>query len=129
MGGGQGQWTLRLKERGGKHGVALLAATRNCTGVFHLTSPYTVDCVLDPQANGKVFLKKIREIEVGQAYLKQEISKLVPPTSGGCGSSAEQRRSQSVSPHRGKPPHLSSLSSPSLVRQFFGGLEGGDIFS
>ncbi|KAL6638135.1 hypothetical protein ACP70R_025707 [Stipagrostis hirtigluma subsp. patula] len=31
-------------------GAALLAATRGCSGVFHLASPCTVDRVLDPQS-------------------------------------------------------------------------------
>ncbi|KAG8093113.1 hypothetical protein GUJ93_ZPchr0012g20790 [Zizania palustris] len=77
------------------------------------------------EASGEALLKKIQELEVGQAQLKQEMSKLVPPAGGGCGSSAERRRSQSVSPRRGKPPHPSSSPSLSPARRLSGGLEGG----
>ncbi|XP_062201959.1 uncharacterized protein LOC133904456 [Phragmites australis] len=48
------------------------------------------------ESSGEELLKKIRELEVGQAQLKQEMSKLIP----GVG---ERRRSQSVSPRRGAP--------------------------
>lgn len=59
------------------------------------------------EASGEELLKKIRELEVGQAQLKQEMSKL-----GGAAAAAERRRSQSVSPRRGAappPPHQPPL--------------------
>ncbi|KAG2621470.1 hypothetical protein PVAP13_3NG241000 [Panicum virgatum] len=65
-------------------------------------------------------LKKIRELEVGQAQLKQEMSKLIP----GVG---ERRRSQSVSPRRGvpvPPPPPPSKGTPP-GRRLSGGFEGG----
>ena len=52
------------------------------------------------ESSGEELLKKIRQLEVGQAQLKQEMSKFaLPPTGGG----GERRRSQSVSPSRGAP--------------------------
>ncbi|KAG8048968.1 hypothetical protein GUJ93_ZPchr0009g802 [Zizania palustris] len=77
------------------------------------------------EASGEELLKKIRELEVGQAQLKQEMSKLVPPAGsggGGGGGSAERRRSQSVSPRRGKPPQP---PSPWPASRLSGGFEGG----
>ncbi|KAG2629977.1 hypothetical protein PVAP13_3KG513600 [Panicum virgatum] len=65
-------------------------------------------------------LKKIRELEVGQAQLKQEMSKLIP----GVG---ERRRSQPVSPRRGvpvPPPPPPSKGTPP-GRRPSGGVEGG----
>ncbi|RLN01048.1 dual specificity protein kinase shkD isoform X2 [Panicum miliaceum] len=65
-------------------------------------------------------LRKIRELEVGQAQLKQEMSKLIP----GVG---ERRRSQSVSPRRGvsvPPPPPPSKGTPPW-RRLSGGIEGG----
>ena len=65
-------------------------------------------------------LKKIRELEVGQAQLKQEMSKLIP----GVG---ERRRSQPVSPRRGvpvPPPPPPSKGTPP-GRPPSGGFEGG----
>ncbi|VAI28354.1 unnamed protein product [Triticum turgidum subsp. durum] len=45
------------------------------------------------ESSGEELLKKIRQLEVGQAQLKQEMSKFaLPPTGGG----GERRRSQSV---------------------------------
>uniref|UniRef100_A0A0E0FD96 non-specific serine/threonine protein kinase n=1 Tax=Oryza meridionalis TaxID=40149 RepID=A0A0E0FD96_9ORYZ len=74
------------------------------------------------EASGEELLKKIRELEVGQAQLKQEMSKL-----GSAAAAAERRRSQSVSPRRGAalphPPPLPSSSSP--ARRLSGGFEGG----
>ncbi|PKA51559.1 Serine/threonine-protein kinase EDR1 [Apostasia shenzhenica] len=46
-------------------------------------------------------LKKIQELEVGHAMLKQEMSKLLPGS--GSGSGGERRRSHSVSPQRTTP--------------------------
>ncbi|KAL5225145.1 hypothetical protein ABZP36_011784 [Zizania latifolia] len=77
------------------------------------------------EASGEELLKKIRELEVGQAQLKQEMSKLVPPAGSGGGSSAERRHSQSVSPRRGKPPHPAPSPSPSPAGLLSGGFEGG----
>ncbi len=71
------------------------------------------------EASGEELLKKIRELEVGQAQLKQEMSKL-----GGAAAAAERRRSQSVSPRRGAappPPH----QPPLPARRLSGGFEGG----
>ncbi|RLN28217.1 dual specificity protein kinase shkD isoform X2 [Panicum miliaceum] len=62
-------------------------------------------------------LKKIRELEVGQAQLKQDMSKLIP----GVG---ERRRSQSVSPRRGVPVPPPSKGTPP-GRRLSGGFEGG----
>ncbi|KAF0887553.1 hypothetical protein E2562_002278 [Oryza meyeriana var. granulata] len=76
------------------------------------------------EASGEELLKKIRELEVGQAQLKQEMSKLIPTAGGGGGGAAERRRSQSVSPRRGaQPPHPPPLPSP--ARRLSGGFEGG----
>jgi hypothetical protein len=60
------------------------------------------------ESSGEELLKKIRKLEVGQAQLKQEMSKFIP-------SGAERRRSQSVSPRRGMPP----------ARRLSEGFEGG----
>ncbi|KAL5219038.1 hypothetical protein ABZP36_019722 [Zizania latifolia] len=46
---GAGEGRLRIFPGDLLDGAALLAATRGCTGVFHLASPCTVDRVLDPQ--------------------------------------------------------------------------------
>ncbi|KAF8667610.1 hypothetical protein HU200_052814 [Digitaria exilis] len=64
-------------------------------------------------------LKKIRELEVGQAQLKQEMSKLIP----GVG---ERRRSQSVSPRRGAPvpPPPPPKKGTPPGRRLSGGFEG-----
>ncbi|KAF7070921.1 hypothetical protein CFC21_076356 [Triticum aestivum] len=71
-------------------------------------------------SSGEELLKKIRQLEVGQAQLKQEMSKFaLPPTGGG----GERRRSQSVSPSRGAPPHPAPAPAPS--RRLSGGLDGG----
>ncbi|KAG6531822.1 hypothetical protein ZIOFF_005648 [Zingiber officinale] len=59
-------------------------------------------------------LKKIQELEVGHAQLKQEMSKLRPVDDGGARRS-DRARSQSVSPQRMTPP---------LPRPKSGGLEG-----
>jgi hypothetical protein len=66
------------------------------------------------ESSGEELLKKIRDLEVGQAQLKQEMSKFVP-------SAAERRRSQSVSPRRGVPPP--KAKSPG--RRLPGAFEGG----
>ncbi|XP_074576610.1 uncharacterized protein LOC141833126 isoform X2 [Curcuma longa] len=59
-------------------------------------------------------LKKIQELEVGHAQLKQEMSRLRPVDDGGVRRS-DRARSQSVSPQRMMPP---------LQRPKGGGLEG-----
>ncbi|XP_042437186.1 probable serine/threonine-protein kinase DDB_G0282963 [Zingiber officinale] len=59
-------------------------------------------------------LKKIQELEVGHAQLKQEMSRLRPADDGGARRS-DRARSQSVSPQRMTPP---------LPRPKSGGLEG-----
>ncbi|CAN6329429.1 unnamed protein product [Urochloa humidicola] len=73
------------------------------------------------ESSGEELLKKIRELEVGQAQLKQEMSKLIP-------GAAERRRSQSVSPRRGvpvppPPPAKAKVGPPG--RRLSGGFEGG----
>lgn len=71
------------------------------------------------ESSGEELLKKIRELEVGQAQLKQEMSKLMP-------SAGERRRSQSVSPRRGvpvPPPPPAKTKPPG--RRLSGGFEGG----
>ncbi|XP_020596506.1 probable serine/threonine-protein kinase DDB_G0282963 [Phalaenopsis equestris] len=50
------------------------------------------------EAPAEEFLKKLQELEAGQAMLKQEMSKLLPGGGGG-----ERRRSHSVSPQRTSP--------------------------
>jgi hypothetical protein len=72
-------------------------------------------------SSGEELLKKIRELEVGQAQLKQEMSKLIP-------GAGERRRSQSVSPRRGvpvppPPPAKGKAGAPG--RRLSGGFEGG----
>ncbi|KAL6622424.1 hypothetical protein ACP70R_032303 [Stipagrostis hirtigluma subsp. patula] len=71
------------------------------------------------ESSGEELLKKIRELEVGQEQLKQEMSKLIP---GG----GERRRSQSVSPRRGvpvPPPPPAKATPPG--RRLSGGFDGG----
>lgn len=72
-------------------------------------------------SSGEELLKKIRELEVGQAQLKQEMSKLIP-------GAGERRRSQSVSPRRGvpvppPPPAKGKAAAPGW--RLSGGFEGG----
>ncbi|CAD6267476.1 unnamed protein product [Miscanthus lutarioriparius] len=72
-------------------------------------------------SSGEELLKKIRELEVGQAQLKQEMSKLIP-------GAGERRRSQSVSPRRGvpvlpPPPAKGKAGAPG--RRLSGAFEGG----
>ncbi|XP_020682291.1 probable serine/threonine-protein kinase DDB_G0282963 isoform X2 [Dendrobium catenatum] len=50
------------------------------------------------EAPAEELLKKLQELEAGQAMLKQEMSRLMPGGGGG-----ERRRSQSVSPQRTSP--------------------------
>jgi hypothetical protein len=72
-------------------------------------------------SSGEELLKKIRELEVGQAQLKQEMSKLIP-------GAGERRRSQSVSPRRGvpvPPPPPAKAKAGAPGRRLFGGFEGG----
>ncbi|XP_066383164.1 uncharacterized protein, partial [Miscanthus floridulus] len=72
-------------------------------------------------SSGEELLKKIRELEVGQAQLKQEMSKLIP-------GAGERRRSQSVSPRRGvpvPPPPLAKGKAGAPGRRLSGGFEGG----
>jgi hypothetical protein len=74
------------------------------------------------ESSGEELLKKIRKLEVGQAQLKQEMSKFaLPPT----GSGAERRRSQSVSPSRGAQPHPGPAPAPPPSRRASGGFDGG----
>lgn len=76
------------------------------------------------ESSGEELLKKIRKLEVGQAQLKQEMSKFaLPPT----GSGAERRRSQSVSPSRGAQPHPGPgpAPAPAPSRRSSGGFDGG----
>ncbi|KAK3140006.1 hypothetical protein QOZ80_5AG0393980 [Eleusine coracana subsp. coracana] len=71
------------------------------------------------ESSGEELLKKIRELEVGQAQLKQEMSKLMP-------SAGERRRSQSVSPRRGVPvPPPPPAKAKPPTRRLSGGFEGG----
>ncbi|KAL6846945.1 hypothetical protein ACP4OV_022798 [Aristida adscensionis] len=67
------------------------------------------------ESSGEELLKKIRELEVGQAQLKQEMSKLIP-------GAGERRRSQSVSPRRGPPV---PPPPPPPGRRLSGGFDGG----
>ncbi|KAG0470554.1 hypothetical protein HPP92_017254 [Vanilla planifolia] len=53
------------------------------------------------EAPAEELLKKIQDLEIGHAILKQEMSKLIPTVRGE--GSAERRRSQSVSPQRTSP--------------------------
>ncbi|ONM33338.1 PAS domain-containing protein tyrosine kinase family protein [Zea mays] len=70
-------------------------------------------------SSGEELLKKIRELEVGQAQLKQEMSKLIP-------GAVERRRSQSVSPRRGAPvPPPTKAKAGPPGRLLSGGFEGG----
>ncbi|NP_001182844.1 protein kinase domain superfamily protein [Zea mays] len=72
-------------------------------------------------SSGEELLKKIRELEVGQAQLKQEMSKLIP-------GAGERRRSQSVSPRRGvpvPPPPPAKAKAGAPGRRLSGGFEGG----
>lgn len=50
------------------------------------------------EAPAEELLKKLQELEAGQAMLKQEMSRLLPGSGGG-----ERRRSHSVSPQRTSP--------------------------
>lgn len=72
------------------------------------------------ESSGEELLKKIRELEVGQAQLKQEMSKLIP-------SAGERRRSQSVSPRRGAPvpPPPPAKAKSGAPGRLSGGFEGG----
>jgi hypothetical protein len=71
------------------------------------------------ESSGEELLEKIRKLEVGQAQLKQEMSKLIPGV-------AERRRSQSVSPQRGAPVPPPLPSKGKLPgRRLSGGFEGG----
>jgi len=72
-------------------------------------------------SSGEELLKKIRELEVGQAQLKQEMSKLIP-------GAGVRRRSQSVSPRRGvpvPPPPSAKGKAGAPGRRLSGGFEGG----
>lgn len=63
-------------------------------------------------------LKKIQELEVGHARLKQEMSRLMPPAStvSATATAEERRRAHSVSPKR---------TAPSPVRRRSGGYDVG----
>ncbi|KAG0472090.1 hypothetical protein HPP92_016636 [Vanilla planifolia] len=66
------------------------------------------------EAPAEELLKKIQDLEIGHAILKQEMSKLIPTVRGE--GSAERRRSQSVSPQRTSP-------AASAVRRRSGGFD------
>jgi hypothetical protein len=70
------------------------------------------------ESSGEELLKKIRNLEVGQEQLKQEMSKFIP-------SDAERRRSQSVSPRHGMPPPLPPAKAKPPGRRLSEGFEGG----
>ena len=72
------------------------------------------------ESSGEELLKKIRKLEVGQAQLKQEMSKYALPPTGSSGG-GDRRRSQSVSPSRGAQPHPAPVPS----RRPSGGFDGG----